>query len=84
MVDMVGNNVNLGDKVIYCSRSSKKLVIGYLLKILGPKKALLIKTLMDLRFGYNHKRKEIKEWKKYIQVIVVGWWIRQDHIVVIK
>lgn len=41
MVDMVGNNVNLGDKVIYCSRSSKKLVIGYLLQILGPRKGVV-------------------------------------------
>lgn len=41
MIDMLGNEVKVGDKVIYVSRSSKKLELGFLTKEIGPKKGIV-------------------------------------------
>ena len=64
MVDMVGNNVNLGDKVIYSSRSSKKLVIGYLLKILGPKKGVVDKNPDGLKIWIQSQEERNKRMEE--------------------
>lgn len=41
MIDMLGNEVKVGDKVIYSERFSKKLVLGYFTKEIGPKKGVV-------------------------------------------
>ena len=58
MIDMIGQEVNINDKVIYVSRSSKELSIGYLIREIGPKKGIVHSTKLE---DY------INCWKKYYE-----------------
>lgn len=49
MIDMLGNEVKVGDKVIYSERFSKKLVLGYFTKEIGPRKGVVDRNLDGLK-----------------------------------
>jgi hypothetical protein len=56
MIDMIGQEVYIDDKVIYTSTLSKELKIGYLIREIGPRKGIVYSKPL---------REYIKTWKDY-------------------
>ena len=80
MVDMTGIEVNINDKVIYVSTSSKELKMGYLIREIGPRKGIVhstkledyIKTWKDFynKKGISYTEEELLECKFGVKTVI--------------
>ena len=66
MVDMTGIEVNINDKVIYVSASSKELKMGYLISEIVPRKGIVDSTKFE-DYVESWRRFYEKEGREYTE-----------------